>query len=234
MSVAAESPVSLSFTGNLDEDGAPEPWKLHVWKGEPDFTLVCEGEAKNIENGNTRCQNSTPALHLKCDDCSYKFVYKHAFEVDEKFFLEWEWKAYSLPTGGDVRSKQTDDQALQIYVYFINGTALNYIWDSSAAVGQVVERVYSIPSWIRFIIQFFIDLPSDVDVRHVVLQSGDKLLNRWIREKRNIADDYRKYFGENIPLGEGVGIQINSQHTDSYAEGMFRRISVSTLSVPAQ
>jgi hypothetical protein len=30
----------------------------------------------------------------------------------------------ALPKNGDVRKRESDDQALQIYVYFENGTAL--------------------------------------------------------------------------------------------------------------
>ncbi len=225
--------MPLSVSGIKGQTGAPVPWELHVWRGEPAFEVVCDREGVGQNDAGWRCPEADASIHLKCDKCSYKLVYKFPFKLQGSGVLEWEWMALSLPTGGDVRRKGRDDQALQVYVYFNNGTALNYIWDTNAPVGEVVERKYAILRWIRAIF-FFIKFPPDVDVRHIVLRSGKAQLGVWCKERRSIVDDYIQLFGGKTPQADGVGIQINSQHTHDYAEGMIRRILLSTPNASSQ
>lgn len=229
-SFADEVSVSLAFAGNRESGGAPRPWELNVWSGQSDFDIVCEGEATGqrvTTFDGSNCSEEEASIHLKCDECSYKLNYRYIFQANDFHFLEWQWKALSLPKSGDVRSRRTDDQALQVYIYFSNGTALNYVWDSKAPAGTIVERKYGVPRFLRLIF-FFLNLPPDVDVRNVVVRSGHNDLGEWVKESRNISEDYKSLFKKEVPPADGVGIQINSQHTNDYAEGMINRIILRT------
>ena len=222
----ADTSMNFSFEKNISNNGTGGGWELHEWSGESVFSVGCKNDSTLTNQKNNDCLYINSELHLICNDCSYKFVYKYPYNVRDGQFLEWDWKAISLPEDGDVRYTHLDDQALQIYIYFDNGTALNYVWDSNAPTGLVVPRSYSIPRWIRVIVSFFIDIPSDVDVRHFVLKNNISPFDQWLSEKRNIVSDYQKSFGKKAPLVKGIGIQINSQHTGGYAEGIFRAVTL--------
>lgn len=181
--------------------GSPAGWELEKNKGIPDLKLEKEGDRF--------------ALHLKSDKSS-SYGIKKEIKVDPARypFLNWKWKARTLPLGGDVRDKDKDDQAMQVYVAFeatgwpakFNTPVIGYIWDNEAPKETIVRSQ-----------QLFAD-----KVRYIVLRDKTDKLNEWHSEKRNIREDYRKLFsdiddGEVIKI-EGISIYINSQHTESEAE----------------
>jgi hypothetical protein len=111
-----------------------------------------------------------------------------------------------LPEGGDVRKRETDEQAGQVYVVFpkipspVNTRSVGYIWDTRAPVGfSGTSTAYS-------------------KMKYVVLQSGPDKLKQWIRETRNVYEDYRGLFHEDQPEVGGVVLYINTQHSKTSAE----------------
>jgi hypothetical protein len=51
----------------------------------------------------------------------------------------------------------------------------------------------------------------------IVVESGPARLNRWVQEKRNILEDYRKAFGNPPPLISGVAVMTDSDNTGESA-----------------
>ena len=134
-------------------------------------------------------------------------------KVDVKQYpiLEWKWKVVALPPRGDARKADTDDEAAQIYVTFpaspptLRSRIIGYIWDSTAAGrGLVPERRRSArctSSWSG---------------------SGSADLGKWITERRNVLEDFKKIYGEEPDEPAGViTLSINSQNTGSRAESFF-------------
>ena len=126
-------------------------------------------------------------------------------------YLTWRWKATRLPKGGDIRKRETDDQAGQIYVLFpkfpamVNTRSMGYIWDAVTPVGTSgTSTAYS-------------------KMKYVVLQSGAEKLDQWIWETRNVYEDYKKYFQEDPPQAGAVLLYINTQHTQSFGGDLLRR-----------
>lgn len=196
----AKVPIA-GFDTDKIKDGAPAGWELEKNKGVPDIKLEKEGEKF--------------ALHLKSDKSS-SFGIKKAIANDptQYPFLNWKWKVKKLPLEGDVRNKDKDDQAMQIYVAFkatgwpakLKTPVLGYIWDNEAPK----ETAITSPQ------------PLADKVRYIVLRDKNDKLDEWYSEKRNVRDDYKKLFSD-IDDGkareiEGISIYINSQHTKSEAE----------------
>jgi hypothetical protein len=114
-----------------------------------------------------------------------------------------------IPAGGDVRKKNTDDQAAQIYVVFpkfpsqINSRMLGYIWDTGAPAGsEVISAKLS-------------------TTRYIVLKSGAGELGKWFSEKRNVYEDYKRLFNEEPPKVGSVALMIDSDDTKTSAESFF-------------
>jgi hypothetical protein len=124
-----------------------------------------------------------------------------------------------LPKGGDIRKKETDDQAGQIFFVFprfptlANSRYMGYVWDTQAPKGLAGTS------------------PAYARAKYVVLQSGAEKLNQWVFESRNVFEDYKKYFQEDPPPVGAMLVYINSQHTQTEAEICFTEILFSTRPV---
>jgi hypothetical protein len=128
-------------------------------------------------------------------------------DVRKHPILEWDWRVVKLPTGGDSRKAATDDQAAQIYVVFprfpaaIRSRIIGYIWDSTVPAGEIFES--SRTSMLTY----------------VVVRSGSADLGRWIRESRNVLEDFKRIYGEEpAEAVEVVSIGVDSNDTASRAE----------------
>jgi Protein of unknown function (DUF3047) len=147
-------------------------------------------------------------LHLLSDH-ENSIIAKRLGKIDVRKhpILEWEWRVAKLPTGGDSRRAATDDQAGQIYVVFprfpaaIRSRIIGYVWDSTVPAGEIFES--SRTSMLTY----------------VVVRSGSADLGRWIRESRNVLEDFKRIYGqEPVDAVEVVSIGIDSNDTASRAE----------------
>ena len=181
------------FTGGVDEKGIPEGWAQ-----EKDFgpqSKIAVGQEKDFH-----------FVHLLSVNDAFGIKKEFSFDIRKYPYLTWRWKATRLPKGGDIRKRETDDQAGQIYVLFprfpamINTRSMGYIWDALTPVGTAgTSTAYS-------------------KMKYVVLQSGPDKLGQWAWETRNVFEDYKKYFQEDPPQAGGLLLYINTQHTQSSAE----------------
>jgi hypothetical protein len=124
-------------------------------------------------------------------------------------YLSWKWKAKQLPAGGDFRHSKTDDQAAQVLVAFTDRHVLSYIWDTSAPQGAMES------AGALLLVHIYV----------VVCRSGSRDLNQWLTETHNVAGDYEKAFGRPAPRVKGVRLQINTQHTGTFAESCFSEVA---------
>ncbi len=175
--------------------GIPGPWQKQRW-GSPkyDFTVV-EDEGHK-------------ALHMKSDGDSSNISreIKGKVNLKESPILEWSWKVVTLPQGGDSRKSETDDQAAQVYVTWprfpeaVRSRIIGYVWDSTAPAGLIAKS------------------QKTGTVTYVIMRSGPAEAGKWITERRNVREDFKKIYGEE-PDDPGVlSIGIDSDDTKSTAE----------------
>ena len=147
-------------------------------------------------------------LHL-LSDRENSIIAKRVGKIDVRKhpILEWEWRVVKLPTGGDSRKAATDDQAGQIYVVFprfpaaIRSRIIGYVWDSTVPAGEIFESART------------------GMLTYVVVRSGSTDSGRWIREHRNVLEDFKRIYGEEpVEAVEDVSIGIDSNDTTSRAE----------------
>ena len=181
----------------LGAKGIPDGWKGGQTWGSPkhDFTI--------IENDGHR------ALQLKSqgDSSTIAREIKGHVHLKSTPVIEWSWKVVALPKGADSRNKSTDDQAAQVYVTWprfpqaVRSRIIGYIWDTQAPQGS------------------FIKSEKTGTVTYVVVRSGAADLGKWLTERRNVVDDYKKIYGEDPDDPPGVvSIAIDSDDTNSSAE----------------
>jgi hypothetical protein len=176
--------------------GIPPGWEKQQW-GSPKYDFAI------VEKDGRR------ALHMKSKDEGSTIARNIKGKVNLKAtpILEWSWKAVVLPHGGDSRKKELDDQAVQVFVAWprfpeaVRSQIIGYVWDSTAPVGTIAKS------------------EKTSTVTYVVLRSGPGELNKWVTERRNVLDDYKKIYGEEPENPGGVSISIDSNDTKSAAEG---------------
>ncbi len=147
-------------------------------------------------------------------------------KIDPKKYptIQWQWKVSNILKKGSVYQKDGDDYPARIYITFeydpsklsffekvkyqtvrwLYGqypplAAINYIWESKASIGTMVPNPYT------------------DRVMMIVVESGEEKLNQWVKEERNVFEDYKKAFGEEPPMISGVAIMTDTDNTGEKA-----------------
>jgi len=175
--------------------GIPGEWKEQTW-GKPTYDLEIVSD------------NGQPVLHLrsKGDSSTISRELKEFGRSQETPILQWRWKVNTLPAGGNACRKATDDEAAQVYVAWVRAPEsvrsriIGYVWDSTAPAGTVCksEKIST--------------------VTYIVLRSGADGLGNWITEQRNVAEDFRRIYGEAPDKPTALSLAIDSDDTRSSAE----------------
>lgn len=194
----------------------PEGWKPLTFKKIPALTtyeLVRDGEHVVIKaTSNASASGLTKEVN-----------------IDPKEFpiLQWRWKVENLLKNSDATRKDGDDYPARLYITFaydpdkvslgkklkykagqvlfgdIPIGAINYVWERKVPVGSIIDNAY-----------------TDF-VKMVVVESGPQNLGIWVKESRNIYEDYKKSFREEPPLINGVAIMSDTDNTKEQATAYY-------------
>jgi hypothetical protein len=182
--------------------GIPGEWKEQTW-GKPAYDLEIVSD------------NGQPVLHLrsKGDNSTISRELTGSVDLNQTPILEWRWKVMTLPTGGNACQKSTDDEAAQVYVAWVRSPEavrsriIGYVWDSTAPAGTICKS------------------QKTATVTYVVLRSGADELGKWITERRNVVEDFRKIYGEEADNSTALSLGIDSDDTRSGAESFIGPIT---------
>lgn len=184
------------FSEKKVTDGIPDGWTLDKKTGDPEIKIEQSGD--------------NAFVLLRSNNSSFGLKKELKFEIKDHPYLNWKWKVTRLPEKGDFLKKETDDQAAQIYVVFprfpsqVNTEIVGYYWESQA---KNKGKEGDSPAWSK----------SKV----IIVEAGPEKLNKWIPEKRNVYEDYKRLFKKEPPKVGGVSIYTNTQHTQGRAESFF-------------
>jgi hypothetical protein len=137
------------------------------------------------------------------------------FEWDLQAYpvLAWSWRPRQFPEGADERNAKTNDSVLAVYGVFphwIPGTVrgMKYIW--SAVVPQGTHLTSS---------------GGRTQVR--VLQTGTEGKDRWVEERVNVLEDFKKHFKTgSVPTPEGIAVLTDADDAGSHARGDYAKLRV--------
>ena len=114
------------------------------------------------------------------------------------------------------KMKVGDDYPARIYAivsggaFFWRTKALNYVWSSNQEVGS---------SW-----------PNAFTSNAVMtaVQSGPENIGKWVRQKRNIREDFRRYFGKDVKKIDAVAIMTDTDNAGGKATAHYGNIYFSS------
>ena len=204
------------FSSDQPGTGLPGGWKPLTFKKIPkqtEYSLVRDGEQVVVKaTSNASASGLTKEV---------------AINPKEYPIVRWRWKVENLLKQSDVSRKDRDDYPARLYVTFaydpdrvsfgrklkykagraiwgdIPIGALNYIWETKTPVGMIVENAY-----------------TDF-AQMIVVESGQSKVGLWVEEERNIYEDYKKAFGEEPPLINGVAIMSDTDNTKERAVAFY-------------
>ena len=222
LSIGAQTAVVevAKFSRAAIGQSVPEGWKPLTFKkisAHTKYEVINDGDV-TVVKASSEGSASGLIKEIKIDPREYPIV-------------RWRWKVENVLKNSDVNRKEGDDYPARLYITFeydpdkvslskklkykagraIFGNipigALNYIWETHAPVGTIVENVF-----------------TDF-AQMIVVESGPQKIGTWIDEERNLYEDYQKAFGEAPPMINGVAIMSDTDNTKERAVAYYGDIT---------
>ena len=200
---SATTPVEDWSAATVGVKGVPPGWRTYETPGgHPayDFTVVEDAGHRALRMRSSG-DHSTIAKEVHAD-------------LTATPILAWQWRVVTLPSGANLQNRATSDATGHLFAVwprfpaFARSRLIGYVWDPVLPVGTVV------PSRKTSTVSF------------IVVRRGDAGLGQWLDERRHVADDHRRVFGEAAPSLPAVALSIDTNDTRSRAEAMFGRIDL--------
>jgi len=192
--------------------GLPAGWSVLGFRGRDrhtDYRLVREAGTVVLA-AHARAAAAALVREIDVDPAAYPW-------------LEWRWRVLDRIAASDAHRREGDDYPARVYVTFgrrgggaigerllrwfygrpVPRAALSYIWAEGLEPGTVLPNPYT------------------DDVRMIVVGRGVEGLGEWRSIRRNVAEDYRRAFGEPPPAVTGVGLMTDTDDTGAEARALY-------------
>lgn len=176
--------------------GSLQDWQTQSFKGLTQYRLVEEDGRKVV-----KADSSASASGL------FK---KQRIDLTKTPFLNWRWRIENGLGKLNEQVKSGDDYAARVYVVIDGGLAfwrkkaLNYVWASSSPKGKIWPNAF-----------------AGKYVMMIALRSYEDSTAVWYEEKRNILEDLRKQFGEDIHSIDAVAIMTDTDNAGGRATAYY-------------
>ncbi|MBI4369896.1 MAG: DUF3047 domain-containing protein [Elusimicrobia bacterium] len=209
------------FPGDIEPEGLPKGWKSLFFKKIKKHTLYSVEE--DAGNYFVKAMSSGSASAI---------LKEVSFDLTAYPILTWRWKVENILREGNALKKSGDDYPARIYVAFaynsklatagekikyglakkIYGSyppfgALNYIWDNRLPIGIAVDNAYTDKA------------------KMIVVESGPEKTGQWIKEKRNVYEDFKRLFKKEPPQAAFVALMADTDNTGESATAYFDDIA---------
>ena len=150
--------------------------------------------------------------------------------------LAWRWRLDEPNAAVDLRQREGDDTALKVCVLYdepldrvpfmerqllrvarssssepLPAASVCYVWDARLPVGTAI------------------DSPFTRRVRYIVLRTEGAPLHQWVRERRDLAADFRRLYGDEspqVPPVIGIAVGADADNTGARSVGHISEITL--------
>ena len=217
-------PQVRSFSGHPEGETLPpgwQPWILSRFKRPTAYRLVNE-QGRTVVSARAESSASGLIHPLKLDPHSYPQLHWH-WKVDQLIqkadntqkHLEDSPVRLVVSFGGDIDSLDIRDRMFFDNVRLLTGqqmpyATLMYIWENRAPVDTLLPNLHT------------------TRIKMVVADSGDGKVGYWQDRLRNVAEDYRRAFGEEPGRITSVAVMTDTDNTGEsalayYGDIVFKR-----------
>ena len=158
-------------------------------------------------------QDGESVLQAISEAAASALVFEKKYSLTNYPILSWRWKIKDTLPKGDARIKSGDDYPARIYVVFPHWNpfmtrSINYIWANKLPQGEHVPSLYTSNSVM------------------IAAQSGGQNSGRWMTERHNVLEDYRRVFGEEPPAVGAIVVMSDSDDTGGRSVGWYDDIRI--------
>ena len=180
------------------ESGDLSGWGEKQFRGKTNYMIVHNGDRNAL---------------IATSSASASGLYKEIrIDLEKTPYLNWSWKAQNTLTGLNEFTKAGDDYCARIYVIFKHATffwkteLLTYVWSSNQPIGATWPNAYT------------------SNAMTVAVQSGSKNVGRWLSQKRHVSADYRRLFGKDRQVADGVALMTDTDNSGQSATAYYGNI----------
>ena len=172
-----------------------QEWEHQKFVNETQYTLVRD-EGK-------------PAIRAVGQESSSGLYKKIKYSVKEYPWLQWEWKLEKVHKTAVLTIKEREDMALGVFVIFPHSwlrpwktKGIAYVWTgANHQPGQIVMNPHH---------------------PYFILEAGEEKKGRWITEKRNLLEDYKRVYGEYPEKNaKAIGLFTDNDQTKEPVVGFY-------------
>jgi hypothetical protein len=146
--------------------------------------------------------------------------------------LSWRWKARPIP-GADTRARRSEDAPARVMISFSANPAS--LKASDRAAGALAEAIsgHPLPYAVLMYIWGAKVAPESTTVsaltsriRMIAVSSDEEGAGRWQSYRRNLAEDYRRVFGEEPGRVTAIELMTDTDNTGAVAETFYGDLSL--------
>ena len=167
-------------------------------------------------------------VQANADGSAASLTRELSWNVGAQPTLSWRWRIDRVVEQSDIFTKQGDDFAARLYVFFdypsdrlsmvertqlrlarwfygdhVPAAALCYVWANKEQPGTTAWNAYT------------------DRVRMIVLRNADDAVGEWVDEQRNLAADFHVAFGHEAPLVSGLSLAADTDQTGELVTAWF-------------
>lgn len=174
-------------------------WETESFKGQTHYRLV-------KKDGDT-------VLHARADNAASGLGKRISIDLTETPWLRWRWQPEQMHAGLEETRQDQDDYTARIYVVKSGGwlpwraRAIAYVWAVGQPLGSDWPNAYS------------------DRVRMLAVQSGPPEAAGWHWQQRNVREDFRRLFGEDVTQIDGVALMTDADNSGGRASAWYADIA---------
>jgi len=205
------------MAGALGPDGLPLGWQPHVMRRDRRPTVYTPQRRDGRVVMHALADRSTSGL--RCD-----------VDIDPQAtpWLSWSWRVDRFPDGTAIADDERDDSPARVVLAFDGDLSRLSLRDRlfhdqvELFTGQALPYATLMYSWdsaspLEAVLQY----PRSSRIRYLVVEQGLAATGRWVHYRRQVADDFRRVFGEPPGRIRHVGILADSDDLQARVESWF-------------
>ena len=158
-------------------------------------------------------EDDIPCLRAEANGTASGLFYKIEYDPRQYPVLNWQWKVDDIIEKGNATTKAGDDYAARIYVvfrsfFFWKTKALNYVWANRLPKGEAIPNSFT------------------SNAMMIAVESGRENVGSWTEHRRNIYEDFEKYFGSPPPNVSAIAIMTDTDNTGTKASACYGPIYI--------
>jgi hypothetical protein len=135
---------------------------------------------------------------------------KQRIDLQKTPVMNWRWRIEKRLGQLNEQAKSGDDYAARVYVVISGGLvfwrtrAINYVWASTSPKGKIWPNAF-----------------AGDHAMMIALRSASDETGTWYTEKRNVLDDLKRQFGEDIRTIDAVAVMTDTDNGMGSAESYY-------------